>query len=548
MMRSLFSGVSGLKNHQTRMDVIGNNIANVNTTGFKGSRVTFQDILSQNIAGAASAQGNKGGTNPKQIGLGMGMASVDTNFGDGSLQSTGKNTDLALSGNGFFILGDGANKIYTRSGAFEFDSDGNYTVPGSGMLVQGWMANEDGTINANGDVTGITIPKGQTMAAKATTYAQFSKNLSAEGKMSTTTEKIEKNGTTDVVTTPSTTTTTVVLSNGDIIKTEITIEATPGADPQETKIINGVTIDDMNLYTALPKDGTITYDPAVGKATKATHVITDAGGKTTTTVYTLDTANQKIDITIDATYANNRKTTKVTTITAPTKVVAPITAYDSEGVAHQITGTFTKNNLNEWVFNPGIKDEAGKIYTDTGYEVTGGEYKIKFKEDGTIDTIAGTPLSFKPDQANTVTIAPDFSKLTQYAGESTATVTDRDGYGKGDLSSVSIDSSGIITGTFSNGLTKSLAQVAIATFNNPAGLTKLGTNTYSESNNSGLVQISTSGNGGAGTITPSNLEMSNVDLSEEFSSMIITQRGFQANSKIITVSDEMLETLTNLKR
>ena len=111
MMRSLFSGVSGLKNHQTRMDVIGNNIANVNTTGFKGSRVTFQDILSQNIAGAASAQGNKGGTNPKQIGLGMGMASIDTNFGDGSLQSTGKNTDLALSGNGFFILGDGANKI-----------------------------------------------------------------------------------------------------------------------------------------------------------------------------------------------------------------------------------------------------------------------------------------------------------------------------------------------------------------------------------------------------------------------------------------------------
>ena len=127
-------------------------------------------------------------------------------------------------------------------------------------------------------------------------------------------------------------------------------------------------------------------------------------------------------------------------------------------------------------------------------------------------------------------------------------MTGKDGYGAGDLKSVSINSSGVIVGTFTNGLTKDLAQVAVATFNNPAGLTKLGTNTYSESNNSGLVQISTSGNGGAGTITPSNLEMSNVDLSEEFSNMIITQRGFQANSKIITVSDEMLETLTNLKR
>ena len=464
MMRSLFSGVSGLKNHQTRRDVIGNNIANVNTTGFKGSRVTFQDILSQNIAGAASAQGNKGGTNPKQIGLGMGMASVDTNFGDGSLQSTGKNTDLALSGNGFFILGDGANKIYTRSGAFEFDSDGNYTVPGSGLLVQGWMADASGKINAGGDVTGITIPKGQTMAAQATQSIGYTKNLSAEGKASQTT----------------TTTDTVA-------------DTTPASGPTST----------TNTLT----DGTV------------------------------------IVTTIE--YTGTQKITKTETTTPPTKVIAPVTVYDSEGVEHKITGVFTKTGDNKWQYTPG---STAPYQTDTGFAITGGVYDIEFNTDGTFKSVSGTPMTFQPTQANAMTVTPDFSKMTQYSGESTATVTSRDGYPAGDLESVSIDSSGVITGKFSNGLTKSLAQVAIATFNNPAGLTKLGSNTFSESNNSGVVQISTAGNGGAGTITPSNLEMSNVDLSEEFSNMIITQRGFQANSKIITVSDEMLETLANLKR
>lgn len=518
MMRSLFSGVSGLKNHQTRMDVIGNNIANVNTTGFKGSRVTFQDILSQNIAGAASAQGNKGGTNPKQIGLGMGMASVDTNFGDGSLQSTGKNTDLALSGNGFFILGDGANKIYTRSGAFEFDADGNYTVPGSGMLVQGWMADALGNINANGDTTGITIPKGQTMAASATTKAGYSKNLSAEATVKTTTK---------------------------VVSTEVTKTLTrawvDGADEEGTKTLADGTIQTITKVDDGTGAGTfnavITRVSTSSATTKTPWVAADTEGVVTGAPIDGDeTINGNL-------WTTSSVTTTTTKIAEATSVIAPVTVYDSEGVAHKITGTFTKSGDNEWTFSPGTK-------TDTGYDILPGtgEYTIKFNSDGTYLNATGTPVQFSPTQANGMSIAIDFSSLTQYSGDSTATLTERDGYAAGDLESVSIDSSGIITGKFSNGLTKSLAQVAIATFNNPAGLTKLGTNTYAESNNSGIVQISTSGNGGAGTITPSNLEMSNVDLSEEFSNMIITQRGFQANSKIITVSDEMLETLANLKR
>lgn len=473
MMRSLFAGVSGLKNHQTRMDVIGNNIANVNTNGFKGSRVTFQDLVCQNLSGASSAQGNRGGTNPMQIGLGMGTASIDTSFNDGSLQSTGRNTDLAISGAGFFILGDGANKVYTRSGAFEFDTEGNYVVPGSGLHVQGWMADANGNINTNGEIANIQVPKGQTMAAKPTTAVGFTKNLSAEGAWTGSSINLSGN--------------TATLTNLGF--TSMTVGSTVTKKENETEYEYEITAVD-------PVNDVISY----------------------------------------------KKTAK----TASTSI-ASISAYDSEGVLHTITGTFTKTAANTWDFKP-----SG--FTDTGYAITGGPFTIVFDTNGSVQSVNGNTtdlkgtFSFSPLQSSPVSVEIDFSKITQYSGESTVTMTSRDGYGAGSLDSVSLDSAGKIVGTFSNGQTKPLAQVAMAVFNNPSGLTKNGTNLYTESNNSGMAQITTAGNGGAGGLTPSNLEMSNVDLSEEFSNMIVTQRGFQANSKIITVSDEMLETLSNLKR
>jgi len=178
MMRSLFSGVSGLKNHQTRMDVIGNNISNVNTTGFKSSRVTFSDTLNQTMTGASAPNGNLGGTNPKQVGLGSAISSIDLMFTDGSVQSTGKNTDLCLSGNGLFVVNNGSQTYYTRNGAFEFDADGNYVIPGSGMFVQGWMGNS-GVVNTTGAVGKITIAAGKSMEADATSIANYANNLNA---------------------------------------------------------------------------------------------------------------------------------------------------------------------------------------------------------------------------------------------------------------------------------------------------------------------------------------------------------------------------------
>ena len=180
MMRSLFSGVAGLKNHQTRMDVIGNNISNVNTTGFKSSRVNFTDMLSQNLQGASSPNGNMGGTNPKQVGLGSAVGAVDLLFTNGSVQSTGVNTDLALSStNALFILNTGNGTAYTRNGDFQFDADGNYVQAGNGYFVQGWMAN-NGTIDTGSKVTNITIPSGKTMSPTASTLATYTNNLNAE--------------------------------------------------------------------------------------------------------------------------------------------------------------------------------------------------------------------------------------------------------------------------------------------------------------------------------------------------------------------------------
>ena len=172
MMRSLFSGVSGLKNHQTRMDVIGNNISNVNTTGFKSSRTTFADMISQNLTGASAPTTTRGGINPKQIGLGTSVASIDLIFSDGSPQSTGKNTDLALSGNGLFVVKNGNQTYYTRDGAFAFDGDGNYVLPGSGMFVQGWMGN-DGVVDTTSAVGNITVQAGKAMEAKASSLVNY---------------------------------------------------------------------------------------------------------------------------------------------------------------------------------------------------------------------------------------------------------------------------------------------------------------------------------------------------------------------------------------
>lgn len=667
MMRSLFSGVSGLKNHQTRMDVIGNNISNVNTAGFKGSRVVFQDMLSQTIQSASSPQGNRGGTNPQQVGLGVGVGSIDTVYSDGNVQSTGKNTDLCISGNGFFIVSDGANKIYSRAGAFEFDEEGNYVIPGSGLKVQGWMADEMGNISSNGEPTGIQIPKGQTIPAKATDALTYTKNLSSDAALPTTksadfgpdyVKLYTGTGTTNGLPNAGGPTMTVnedgsvvetLVVNGATGKSRIVITKTTNVDGSvitKTEILNDTRADvyqafNTSIGDVKTENGTV--NTAVGNLPDLSDTSSTGpgGSQTTKTAYDsfmaawtgclaklngipglTDTTENAALADLQSSYNSANSSTSLlnTTISlleklqeqvandggitnqaaaitqldtlmvsmkglqtslndtiskgkdavavfdnlessgttdtlTSTRKSAQVIAYDSLGTAHTITGIFEKTGLNEWTFYPGAakgdyktQDPTLKRYTDTGLEITGGEYKITFDSTGAVSNVSGSPITFSPDGATPVSITPDFSKMTQYAGDSTATCTEKTGWAAGSLDSVSIDTTGTMIGSFSNGQNRSLAQVAMATFNNPPGLTKTGNSLYQESNNSGAAQVSTANTGGAGSIKASSLEMSNVDLSEEFSNMIITQRGFQANSKIITTSDEMIEILTNLKR
>ena len=464
MMRSLFSGVSGLKNHQTRMDVVGNNISNVNTTGFKSSRANFTDMLSQTLNRASAPTDNIGGTNPKQIGLGSSVSSIDLLFTNGSVQSTGKNTDLALSGNGLFVVSDGNQRYYTRNGDFEFDADGNYVQAGNGLHVMGWMA-KDGNLTTSGEVVPIRVPAGKPMEAKASTQATYTNNLNSEVP----------------------TITSLTPSSG----TPPTATATPA-----------------NPVTVKMSDGT-TYTMTNGKYT----------------------VGHSLPLT------------------------TTLTVYDALGSKHDITLYFTKTktdstNGNEWTVsvdpngtaNTTIREKDGSTTTVNLTPAT-----LKFTTDGKFNSGAGTiNLTLTNGATGSQTVAVGLSSLTQYAGSNTISGK-ANGYAAGTLESVSIDKTGVLTGTYTNGVKQTEGQVAIAQFNNASGLTKNGDSLYQESNNSGVANIKTAGDLGC-KITPSALEMSNVDIANEFTDMIVTQRGFQSNSKTITVSDEMLETLINMKR
>lgn len=386
MLRSLYSGISGLRSHQTMLDVTGNNIANVNTTGFKSSAVQFQDTLSQMLTGGSAATAGAGSTNPAQVGLGVQVAGISTNFSQGAPQATGRATDLAINGDGFFAVNLGGETLYTRAGAFTFDELGRL-VTSDGGFVQGWGA-VGGVVTPGGNAGTITLPTRSVAGAVATTSAVFEGNL------------------------PS--------------------------------------------------------DSAIG------------------TVLTRD-----------------------------------FTVYDASGVSSVVPVTFTKT--------------AGGWNAGNGTTVSG---ELTFT-----DGVATGPGTLTING-----IAMDFSKVSGFAKLDTMKRTSDDGRAAGTLESYSIGPDGTITGAFSNGAIEAIARIALATFANAAGLEKVGGSAYRGTVSSGAADLGGPGSEGFGGINAGALEMSNVDLSQEFTNLIVAQRGFQANARIITTSDEVLQELTNLKR
>ncbi len=476
MMRSLYSAVSGLQNHQIRMDVIGNNIANVNTVGFKKNRVTFEDMLSQTLSGASRPTDEKGGVNPKQVGLGMVVAAIDTVHTQGSLQTTGVNTDMAISGNGFFVLKDGAKTFYTRAGSFGLDKDGLLVNPGTGMKVQGWMSEPVGgkyMINSAATPNDIQIPMFSKDPAKATTNIDVKCNLMSEMPIVPNLDQLSE---ADRIKNTWTSSIDSYDSLGTPIETRMTFYKT-GVNQWDVRV---------ELFRTDPNDPThkIRLDPAqynVG-------VTPTAGGGNAP-------ANGTIEFRMN--FDNLGRITSVTDRNNNVRNANNLAV--NLNVADPGTGAGPMNiQLN--------LGEAGRVRTDSGVGVT------QF-------TSAFTTKPFR-----------------------------QDGFGMGYLEGIKIDDTGTITGVYSNGNNRELAQVALATFPNQEGLEKAGDTNFVYSNNSGEPDISTAGSQGKGKIMAGALEMSNVDLAEAFTDMIVTQRGFQANSRTIQTSDQMLQELLTLKR
>jgi flagellar hook protein FlgE len=409
MLRSMFSGVSGLRSHQTMVDTIGNNIANVNTFGYKSSSVVFQDLLSQVLTGAGVPTATNGGTNPAQIGLGVKVAAITSNFTQGASQLTGRATDLSIQGDGFFVMRQGGETLFTRSGALDFDAAGRLVGP-DGSIVQGWLADATGAINTNAAAGDLVMPVGQSLAPSATGSIQLGGNLDA--------------------TTPI----------GQAIVTAITVYDELGTP--------------ISVSASFTRTGANTWDLAV-----------DTNGDSTFE----PAATLSFDGTTGA-------------------LLSPSPTFT------MLSGTFT-----------------GPVTVDLG--------------------TAGDPKA-----------------LVQFAGETSVAAPSQDGYGLGSLQSFTIGQDGVVTGVFSNGRNRALGQIALASFTNPMGLERTGGSMFRPTVNSGLANIGVAGGGGRGLLLGSTLEMSNVDLAREFTNLIIAQRGFQANSRVITASDELLQDLVNLKR
>lgn len=499
MMRSLFAGVSGLKTHQTRMDVIGNNIANVNTVGYKASRVTFKEMLSQQIQGATAPTETRGGTNPQQVGLGVTLGSIDVRHSQGNTQATGYITDLAIEGDGFFILGYGSQRFYTRAGAFGLDNgtDGNLVSLINGARVLGYKADDSGNIDLNAPIEPLYISASETIRPRATTQVIFAGNLDNRTAQNSTISRSVQ----------------VYDSRGREQTIEVSFTAA-GDNEWDWKA--------SWLLDSTP------FAPG-----GLEHMV--VGGE-----YLVESDESGLKLLYLAT---DESSNEVKTVVG--------TSIDGKGRVWTIG---TGDNAVTIEFEKAIK--AGEKLEAVG---TGSEMRLTMKEslargtitfnsDGTFSSAPKAEVKLNPALADSMTIALDFSQFTHYADSMTAKFLSQNGYTNGTLESFSIDQNGRIVGSFSNGLTRTLGQVALARFTNPAGLERSDSTMFVESANSGQAQIGAAGVPGFGSISPSSLEMSNVDLSEEFTDMIITQRGFQANSRIITSSDEMLQELVNLKR
>ncbi|MDP3179835.1 MAG: flagellar hook protein FlgE [Spirochaetaceae bacterium] len=464
MMRSLYSGVAGLQNHQVRMDVLGNNISNVNTTGFKRGRVTFQDMLYQQMSGASRPTDEVGGVNAKEVGLGVSVASIDTVHTQGALQTTGVMTDLALQGNGFFVLKKGEASLFTRAGGFGLDAEGVLVNPGTGYRVQGWAAQVVGgreILSTAGPVQDLVIPVGSKDPAKATSRVDLACNLDKR-----------------------------------------TAEIPPGAGPDAVE--DGTWRIEEKVFDSfgLPHTLRVEFTKVVGQPNQwLAAVDVDPGAETPTNV----------SVALGQPAAGGDRIFTV--------------EFDNRGLLRRVGDAQGNLSQETGALDLGVSFDVRDATPGAGGETVRQDFRLSL---GSVASAAGT--------------------VTQMAERSSTKVFSQDGYTMGYLDTFKIDQAGVVTAVYSNGSNRTIGQIALATFANPGGLEKVGETNFVQSVNSGMANVGPSGIAGKGKVIAGSLEMSNVDLADQMTDMIVTQRGFQANSKTIQTSDQMLQELLTLKR
>lgn len=639
ILSSLYSGVSGLAANGNALSVIGNNIANNNTVGFKAGRSLFSDLLSSSISASSGTA---------QVGRGVGMSTVDNLFTQGTFENTGQDTDLAIEGDGFFIVRDPvtAGSYYTRAGAFRWDADGYLTSP-EGYRVMGYSLNDQG--NVSGDLTVVKVDTTTLSPPKATENVTFTTNLDAASPYRTAvvgqvvgvgrtvgglaadfadpnTAPLTINGTPMVVAGAAT------YNRGSAREIAAAINSTPGLNVDATIIdgstslgvvswvpaasswvinpgslvINGVDLadtiaghDTRSAYennvvssfnaklAAVGVEASIDVNThnltfssldgsniqlQVGATDLSARVVGLKANLTNTTYSGLDIRADGLDvgklvidigsptnsgIIINAGTVGSDAGFDITDPENTANYANSVTIYDSLGNPHQSTVYFSKlnptTNPREWQYVVTVDGEELNLSpAQTGaYPIATGT--LQFLEDGTLDptlpngltTVPGV-LSWNNNSAQSVQLNIDFN-TTQWSNASVVISQSQDGYATGTVAQLSIDNEGNILGNYSNGLPRELFQISLAKFSSPGGLTKAGSNLFQASATSGDAIVGTVGSG-IGRIFTNSLEQSNVDLAAEFVTMITTQRGFQANSKIITTTDEMLNELINLKR
>jgi len=658
MMRSLFAGVSGLRNHQVQMDVIGNNIANINTVGFKANRVTFQESLTQALSKSMRPHGNIGGINPMHVGLGMEIGSINALFTQGNLENTGNALDLAIQGDAFFMVTDGTKDYFSRAGNFSVDAEGNLVTANNGFKVQGRLADVSGNILSSTPIGDIVLPFGQKSPARATETVRFSCNLDADTVAKpqvlsasyakyaevtgsaltspidlTTSNELEitidddSGGTfTETLTLTADTYNSVSevvaeintqIADNRYLMGEVIAEVVESGGDEMIKIR---TIDTGGTSTELTLGGSATTPlslgttqvtgtdtssslnalPFVSEAITAGDEImisgTNPNGSSVTVTYTYtagDTIQELLDAingafsgasatlesdgtlrltdsvagesntTVNLAFVDNDSNSLVTLPsfiehvegTASGTHSTSTLVYDSKGDTHSLAVTFTNVSSES---DPNIWRWEATINNGDVIPVGGNKGFVRFNPDGSIASFEiddGLPLTFEPSPgAETMRITLNagdtggFSGITQLNSPTTTIARYQDGYGMGNLYQISFDETGTITGNFTNGVSQILGQLALATFNNPMGLERAADNLYEAGANSGNAIKGFAGSTIQSTVSSGALEMSNVDLAQEFTNMIVAQRGFQANARVITTADTLLDEIVRLKR